>query len=109
MLLNFPLFQGRNFSAIIKSFMTISGPLNDEYLPLYKTKEGSMSQKRLPFIVFYRKYIFIYIFLRFDLGVVYDATLASVKQSFPQYIRELEGVANGAEVEFHKVICTVHF
>lgn len=47
--------------------------------------------------------------MRFDLGAVYDATLASVKQSFPQYIRELEGVADGAEVEFHKVIRTVNF
>lgn len=34
---------------------------------------------------------------------VYDATLQSVKQSFPQYVRELEGVAHGAGVEFHKV------
>lgn len=34
---------------------------------------------------------------------VYDATLKSVKESFPQYIRELEGVADGADVEFHKV------
>lgn len=34
---------------------------------------------------------------------VYDATLTSVKESFPQYIRELEGVAHGAGVEFHKV------
>lgn len=105
MLLNIHLFQGRNFSAIIKSFLTISAPLNDEYLPLYKTKEGSMSQTGLPFIIiFYNKNIFIYILLRFDLGAVYDATLASVKQSFPQYIRELEGIADGAEVEFHKVI-----
>lgn len=34
---------------------------------------------------------------------VYDETLNSVKESFPQYIQELEGVANGAGVEFHKV------
>lgn len=34
---------------------------------------------------------------------VYDATLQSVKESFPQYVRELEGVAHGAGVEFHKV------
>lgn len=34
----------------------------------------------------------------------YNETLESVKQSFPQYIRELEGIADGAQVEFHKVI-----
>lgn len=33
----------------------------------------------------------------------YNATLNSVKQSFPQYVRELEGIADGAQVEFHKV------
>lgn len=63
----------------------------------------------LPFIIFYQKHLYLNIFLRSDSGAVYDATLASVKQSFPQYIRELEGVADGAEVEFHKVICIVHF
>lgn len=34
---------------------------------------------------------------------VYDDTLKSTKESFPQYVRELEGVADGAKVEFHKV------
>lgn len=34
---------------------------------------------------------------------VYDATLTSVRESFPQYVRELEGVAHGAGVDFHKV------
>lgn len=37
-------------------------------------------------------------------GAVYDATLKSVNESFPQYVRELEGVAHGSGVEFHKVI-----
>lgn len=67
---------GRNFAAIIKSFLQLSGPLNDTYLPLYNTDEG-------------RK--------------VYNDTLESVKRSFPQYIRELEGTADGAQVEFHKL------
>ncbi|XP_055304139.1 beta-alanyl-dopamine/carcinine hydrolase [Sitodiplosis mosellana] len=67
---------GRTFAALIKSFLEISVPLNTEYLPLYKTPEGK---------------------------AVYDATLKSVKESFPQYIRELEGVAHGAGVEFHKL------
>lgn len=37
------------------------------------------------------------------LGIVYEETLKSVQTSFPQYIRELEGVADGAQVEFYKV------
>lgn len=67
---------GRTFAALIKNFLQLSGPLNDTYLPLYNTDEG-------------RK--------------VYNATLESVKKSFPQYIRELEGTADGAQVEFHKL------
>ncbi|XP_050083525.1 uncharacterized protein LOC126570075 [Anopheles aquasalis] len=67
---------GRTFGAIIKNFLQLSGPLNESYLPLYNTDEG-------------RK--------------VYNATLESVKRSFPQYIRELEGTADGAQVEFHKL------
>lgn len=67
---------GRNFAALIKNFLQLSGPLNDTYLPLYNTDEG-------------RK--------------VYNDTLESVKKSFPQYIRELEGTADGAQVEFHKL------
>lgn len=67
---------GRTFAALIKKFLQLSGPLNDTYLPLYNTDEG-------------RK--------------VYNATLESVKKSFPQYIRELEGTADGAQVEFHKL------
>ncbi|XP_055534888.1 beta-alanyl-dopamine/carcinine hydrolase isoform X1 [Wyeomyia smithii] len=67
---------GRNFASLIKNFLQLSGPLNDTYLPLYNTDEG-------------RK--------------VYNETLESVKKSFPQYIRELEGTADGAQVEFHKL------
>lgn len=67
---------GRTFAAVIKNFLQLSGPLNDTYLPLYNTDEG-------------RK--------------VYNETLESVKKSFPQYVRELEGTADGAQVEFHKL------
>lgn len=34
---------------------------------------------------------------------VYKETLDCVTQSFPQYVRELQGVADGAQVEFYKV------
>uniref|UniRef100_A0A336LZZ7 CSON009415 protein n=3 Tax=Culicoides sonorensis TaxID=179676 RepID=A0A336LZZ7_CULSO len=67
---------GRTFGAIIKNFLQLSNPLNESYLPLYNTDEG-------------RK--------------VYNETLESVKKSFPQYIQELEGTADGAQVEFHKL------
>lgn len=35
---------------------------------------------------------------------VYKETLDTVQQSFPQYVRELQGVADGSQVEFYKVI-----
>jgi hypothetical protein len=43
--------------------------------------------------------------LRFFLNVekVYNETLAVVKQNFPQYVNELQGIADGAHVEFYKV------
>lgn len=53
-------------------------------------------------IKFLNIFNFIYMWIFFAENV-YDATLKSVKESFPQYIRELEGVADGADVEFHKV------
>lgn len=68
--------MGRTFGSIIKSFLQLSQPLNEVYLPLYATEEGKTA---------------------------YNETLESVKQSFPQYIRELQGVADGAQVEFHKL------
>ncbi|XP_030386499.1 uncharacterized protein LOC115633244 [Scaptodrosophila lebanonensis] len=68
--------MGRTFGSMIKNFLVLSSPLNDSYLPLYGTPQGKQ---------------------------VYNETLESVKRSFPQYVRELEGVADGAEVEFHKL------
>uniref|UniRef100_A0A1B0FPQ1 Uncharacterized protein n=1 Tax=Glossina morsitans morsitans TaxID=37546 RepID=A0A1B0FPQ1_GLOMM len=67
--------MGRTFASLIKSFLQLSIPLNNEYLPLYNTEKGKNA---------------------------YNETLETVKNSFPQYIRELEGVAEGAQVEFHK-------
>jgi hypothetical protein len=50
--------------------------LNDHFLPIYNTPEGLK---------------------------VYTETLEVVTKSFPQYLRELQGTADGAGVEFHKV------
>lgn len=60
---------------MINDFVDRYGPLN-EYLDVYKTKEG-------------RK--------------VYEETLAVVNTQFPEYVREIEGTADGANVPFFKV------
>ncbi|RZF48090.1 hypothetical protein LSTR_LSTR002156 [Laodelphax striatellus] len=67
---------GRTFSGLIKSYLEASNQLNKVYLPLYETQEGRS---------------------------VYESTLASVKENFPQYVREIEGTADGAKVPFHKL------
>ncbi|KAJ6638955.1 hypothetical protein Bhyg_11693, partial [Pseudolycoriella hygida] len=67
---------GRTFGSLIKNFLLLSGPLNEEFIPIYNTPTGKE---------------------------IYNETLESVKKSFPQYVRELEGVADGAQVEFYKL------
>lgn len=69
-------FQGRNFSGIIQSFVNNCKFLNEEALPAYSTLKGKKA---------------------------YDDTLDSLKTNFPQYVKELEGTADGANVPFHKV------
>lgn len=34
---------------------------------------------------------------------VYDTTLANMKKKFPYYVKEIQGVADGANVPFHQV------
>jgi len=95
---------------MIKNFLILSKPLNETYLPLYQSPKGSEYR---------RKWFWSAIHVvggvsglgdlhstRFPFpfaGQIYNETLGSVKDSFPQYVRELEGVVDGAEVEFHKV------
>ncbi|CRK99553.1 CLUMA_CG012870, isoform A [Clunio marinus] len=67
---------GRTFSAMIKDFVSKSALLNSSYLPIYNTPQGKK---------------------------VYNETLEVVTKSFPQYLRELQGVADGAGVEFYKL------
>lgn len=67
---------GRTFSGLIHSFLDTSDELNKVFLPLYQTPEGKK---------------------------IYDETLASVRENFPQYVREIEGIADGAKVPFHKL------
>ncbi|CAG9861878.1 unnamed protein product, partial [Phyllotreta striolata] len=67
---------GRTFSGLIHSFLNGNKTVDEELLPAYNTAEGKRA---------------------------YDDTLKSVKKNFPQYIRELEGVADGANVPFYKL------
>lgn len=66
---------GRTFSGVIQNFLTIAESL-PEYLEAYKTPEGRKG---------------------------YEDTLNNLKTNFPQYVRELEGTADGANVPFHKL------
>lgn len=68
--------QGRTFSSLIKEFLEKSSQLNDHFLPVYNTEEG-------------RK--------------IYEETLKVVTENFPQYVDEIRGTADGADVEFYKV------
>ncbi|KAG7211108.1 hypothetical protein KM043_010435 [Ampulex compressa] len=67
---------GRTFAKLIQDFVDIYRPLNETYLTLYETQDG----KR-----------------------VYEETLACVEQQFPQYVREIQGTADGANVPFYKL------
>ncbi|XP_071653594.1 beta-alanyl-dopamine/carcinine hydrolase [Temnothorax longispinosus] len=67
---------GRTFAKIIQDFVDVYPPLNEIYLPLFVTEQGKK---------------------------VYNETLDAVKKQFPQYLREIEGTADGANVPFHKL------
>ncbi|XP_063986303.1 beta-alanyl-dopamine/carcinine hydrolase isoform X1 [Diachasmimorpha longicaudata] len=67
---------GRTFAKMINDFVDRYGPMNESYIDLYNTKEG-------------RK--------------VYEETLSSVKTQFPEYVREIEGTADGSNVPFYKL------
>lgn len=71
-----PPAQGRTFKSMIQEYLPRHEDLNNVYLQLYATAEGR---------------------------AIYDETLASVRENFPQYVREMEGTAAGANVDFHKV------
>ncbi|CAO1412916.1 unnamed protein product [Diamesa hyperborea] len=67
---------GRTFASLIKEFLGIFKPLNEAFIPLYNSPEGQR---------------------------VYKETFDCVNESFPQYIRELQGIADGAQVPFYKL------
>lgn len=67
---------GRTFGTLIHSFVNSFESLNDEYVPAYETPAGKK---------------------------IYDDTLANLNHNFPQYIKELEGIADGSKVPFFKL------
>ncbi|XKL59559.1 hypothetical protein PGB90_000575 [Kerria lacca] len=67
---------GRTFKGLIQDFIKNNSILNDEYIPLCSAGEGKN---------------------------LYNDTLNCVRENFPQYIRELEGIADGSEVSFNKL------
>jgi len=42
-------------------------------------------------------------YLTVDGRHIYDASLSICNQKYPQYVEELQGMAEGAKVPFHKV------
>jgi hypothetical protein len=61
---------------MIQDFVSIYPPLHEIYLPLFATEKGKM---------------------------IFEETLDAVRKQFPQYVREIQGTADGANVAFHKV------
>ncbi|XP_075990771.1 C45 family peptidase tan isoform X2 [Anticarsia gemmatalis] len=66
---------GRTFSSIIKSFLSTYANLRD-FEKQYKTDAGRNA---------------------------YDKTLANMKKRYPYYVKEIQGVADGANVPFHQL------
>lgn len=93
-ILLFFLLQGRTFASLIREFVNVFKPLNEAFIPLYNSPEG---RKKKIHIQSRLNHIWII------LERVYNETLDVVKQNFPQYVRELQGIADGSQVEFYKV------
>ncbi|KAH0949477.1 hypothetical protein HN011_005311 [Eciton burchellii] len=67
---------GCTFAKMIQDFVSIYPPLHEIYLPLFATEKGKM---------------------------IFEETLDAVREQFPQYVREIQGTADGANVAFHKL------
>ena len=68
--------QGRRFNATIHAAMSSNTFYNEKMLPYYNTADG----KKL-----------------------YDSLTQEAMQSFPEYVEEIKGLANGIELPFYKV------
>ncbi|CAH1389163.1 unnamed protein product [Nezara viridula] len=67
---------GRTFCGLINTLFDIHPCLNKVYIPLYNTKDGQE---------------------------VYDKAYQTVMKYYPQYIKEMEGMSDGADVPFYKL------
>ncbi|KAF6200704.1 hypothetical protein GE061_005148 [Apolygus lucorum] len=67
---------GRTFASLIQDYIRTYKCLNEIYIPLYLTDKGRE---------------------------VYDAGLEACQRMYPQYVRELQGTADGADVPFYKL------
>ena len=74
--ISFSLLQGRTFQANIESFLAQNDHLNNVLVEKYQ----SAKVRR-----------------------IYENQLKCLKESFPQYVDEIKGMANGARVPFFKV------
>lgn len=89
--------------------MSIFKPLNNDFIPLYKTPEGRkyrLNIVKCSSVKWWLCWLFTTLTVAYyllNIGKVYDETLETVTQSFPQYIKELQGTADGAQVDFYKV------
>ncbi|XP_050721241.1 uncharacterized protein LOC127001113 isoform X2 [Eriocheir sinensis] len=68
---------GRTFRGLIQDYLASSVWLRETLLPAYETEAGRAA---------------------------YDETLPVLKENFPQYLRELQGTADGAQVPFLHVL-----
>ncbi|XP_072930962.1 beta-alanyl-dopamine/carcinine hydrolase isoform X3 [Epargyreus clarus] len=66
---------GRNFGSLIKNFIATFDDLRD-FEKQYQTRKGREA---------------------------YDMTLLNMKQKYPHYVKEMQGIADGANVSFHQL------
>lgn len=67
---------GRTFSGIIKTLIDTHPVINTNILPAYNTEQGK---------------------------IIYQETLHNVTDYYPNYLKELQGIADGAGVPFYKL------
>ncbi|XP_065219745.1 beta-alanyl-dopamine/carcinine hydrolase [Planococcus citri] len=68
---------GRTFKGIIQDYVQHNSQLNNEYIPLHETEKGKK---------------------------VYEDILKCCNLNYPQYVREIQGTADGSDVPFYKLL-----
>lgn len=70
------LFKGRTFASVIQEYFEVC-PNTKEFIKIYETEKGRKE---------------------------YEETLSVVEKQFPQYVKELQGIADGSKMPFHVVL-----